>query len=355
MSTVCPYLKTGQDFSQSPLLHPSHQHRCMEQGRALFISPRVQVELCLTARHSRCPYFKSPEQPVPASPQPPSLPTPRPDSTQRSAPLLALILLVALIPLSLLLLAAAQIGPAFQPAPQTGLSQAIGTASATPHAAGPLHLPALFVTTTPSSTPTPMPTLTLTQPPTATPTPTETATPLPTSTPTATATPVRPPASAPPDRIQIPSIKLDALVVVVERKLITVHGEAVLTWQVADYAVSFHKGSAFPGHVGNTVLTGHNNIKGEVFRYLADVQVGDEVWLYVNERGYLYIVEEKMILPDLDVTLEQRVANARWIEPFPDERVTLISCWPYTGNSHRVIVIAKPPVQPPIELSSRSF
>jgi sortase (surface protein transpeptidase) len=30
--------------------------------------------------------------------------------------------------------------------------------------------------------------------------------------------------------------------------------------------------SAFPGQPGNTVLAGHNNVKGEVFRYLVDVQ-----------------------------------------------------------------------------------
>jgi sortase A len=42
------------------------------------------------------------------------------------------------------------------------------------------------------------------------------------------------------------------------------------------------------------------------------------------------------------VSEEKRLENARWIGPFPDERLTLVTCWPYTNNTHRVIVIAKP-------------
>jgi sortase (surface protein transpeptidase) len=34
--------------------------------------------------------------------------------------------------------------------------------------------------------------------------------------------------------------------------------------------------------------------------------------------------------------------NARYMDNTADERVTLISCWPYTSNTYRLIVIAKP-------------
>ena len=40
--------------------------------------------------------------------------------------------------------------------------------------------------------------------------------------------------------------------------------------------------------------------------------------------------------------LDVRQANARWILPTTDERVTLITCWPYESNSHRLVVIALP-------------
>ncbi len=40
--------------------------------------------------------------------------------------------------------------------------------------------------------------------------------------------------------------------------------------------------------------------------------------------------------------LEVRLKNAQWMQPTPDERLTLISCWPYWTNTHRVIIVARP-------------
>jgi len=57
---------------------------------------------------------------------------------------------------------------------------------------------------------------------------------------------------------------------------------------------------------------------------------------------YRYAVEEKLILPDKYVSAEQKRKNGKWIHSFPNERLTLVTCWPYTNNTHRVIVIAKP-------------
>ncbi len=116
----------------------------------------------------------------------------------------------------------------------------------------------------------------------------------------------------------------------------------VSIWQVADYAAGFHKGSAYPGNVGNTVLSGHHNIKGEVFRYVVDLEPGDEVDLYVADVIYRYVVESKLIIPEKGLPLERRRENAKWIGPTDDERLTLVTCWPYTSNTHRVIVVAKP-------------
>ncbi|MDQ7030011.1 MAG: sortase [Ardenticatenia bacterium] len=176
--------------------------------------------------------------------------------------------------------------------------------------------------------------------PTPTPLPTFTPRPDPTATPSAGGPP---PADRPPDRIVIPSIGVDAPVEVMG--WITkrdANGNPYSEWLVPDYAAGWHKNSALPGHVGNTVLSGHNNIKGEVFRYLADVKPGDEVVLYVGETAYRYIVTEKYIVREKGVPYEQRLRNARFMAPTDDERVTLISCWPYETNTHRVIVIARP-------------
>lgn len=202
--------------------------------------------------------------------------------------------------------------------------------------------------TTPPPSPMPSATLaTLTPTPassplaTATPTSSPMAIRTPTSSPTATSVPW-PAADTPPDRIVAPAIGLDAAVVQIGWHLAERNGQMVSEWDVADQAAGFHKGSAYPGQVGNTVLSGHHNIRGEVFRHLIELQAGDLVSLHVGNQEYRYTVQEVLLLPEKNVSPDQRRENARWIGYFPEERLTLVTCWPYTGNTHRVIVIACP-------------
>jgi sortase A len=140
----------------------------------------------------------------------------------------------------------------------------------------------------------------------------------------------------------IPSLGIDTPVVPVTWKLVNEGGQTYSVWQVADYAAGWHITSALPGQPGNTVISGHHNIKGEVFRYLADIGEGAEIDVYVGSTVYRYYVEQKMIVKEKGEPLEVRQQNARWIGPTDDVRLTLITCWPYTNNTHRVIVVAKP-------------
>jgi sortase A len=160
-------------------------------------------------------------------------------------------------------------------------------------------------------------------------------------TPTPSPTPI-PPAVDPPTRIVAPAIKLDAKVVPVGWKTVVQDGKAVSVWEVAEYAAGWHKNSSLPGGGENIVISGHHNIKGEVFRYLVDLNPGDTITLYADNRPYTYTVEARFVVLDKGVSEEKRLENARWIGPFPDERLTLVTCWPYTNNTHRVIVVAKP-------------
>jgi sortase A len=54
------------------------------------------------------------------------------------------------------------------------------------------------------------------------------------------------------------------------------------------------------------------------------------------------MVTDNFIVQEKGVPYEQRLNNAKWIGPFPEERVTLMSCWPYTGDTHHIFIIAKP-------------
>ena len=115
-------------------------------------------------------------------------------------------------------------------------------------------------------------------------------------------------------------------------------------WEDPGTAVGWLERSALPGEGTNVVLAGHHNIRGEVFRYLVDVAPGDEVYLAAGETTYRYLVRERFIVPEKHVSEEQRAQNALWIAPTIDERLTLVTCWPYRDNSHRLIVIAAPPL-----------
>jgi sortase A len=151
-----------------------------------------------------------------------------------------------------------------------------------------------------------------------------------------------------PTRIVIPAIHLDAPIERVGWSLV----QGVSMWDIPDhFAAGWLKTSAPLGQPGNTVLDGHHNIAGEVFRYLVNLNPGDLIEVYSNSELFSYTVVAKQILRDRDQPIEIRRQNATWIEPTLDERLTLVTCWPYTNNTHRLIIVAKPINSNPISSS----
>ena len=219
---------------------------------------------------------------------------------------------------------------------------------------GPAGVPPEILPETPleaDATPTEVPDVEASSEPTATPTntpapPTNTPTPLAELPPTNTPIPAPPPPptgdGGPPSRLVIKSVGIDTPVIPVSWSVVEQNGREFSIWDVADYAGGWHDTSALPGQPGNTVLSGHHNIKGEVFRYLVDVQEGDEVDVYVGDDVYRYFVQQKLILKEKGEPVDVRRQNAQWIAPTDDTRLTLVTCWPYTNNTHRVVVVAKP-------------
>ncbi len=150
------------------------------------------------------------------------------------------------------------------------------------------------------------------------------------------------PAGAPPERLVIDRLGLDAPVEPVGMVASAV-APGVVEWDVPDHrAAGWLNTSAALGAAGNIVLDGHHNVKGEVFRDLWTLQAGDEIRLYGDGEIRSFRVEEVLILPEKDQPLEVRLANARYIQPTSDERLTLITCWPYDNNTHRTVVVAQP-------------
>ena len=146
-----------------------------------------------------------------------------------------------------------------------------------------------------------------------------------------------------PQRLVIPVIGLDAPVSTIGLSPVEIDGETFYQWQVPqDYRAGWHNTSARLGQLGNTVLNGHHNIAGEVFRDLIELEEGNEVIIYDGDQEYTYQVSQIELLPERGQPAEVRQENARWILPTDDERITLVTCWPYEDNSHRLVVVAKP-------------
>ena len=136
-------------------------------------------------------------------------------------------------------------------------------------------------------------------------------------------------------RIASPDVKLDAEVY----EVYAIKG----AWEVAEWAAGHHFNTPNPGEGGNIVLNGHNNWKGEVFRYLEFAEVGDliQVWT-LDGKEHRYRVSETLKFKEAGVPYEQRVKNGEVMLPTDHERLTLITCWPYTTYTHRLVIVALP-------------
>jgi LPXTG-site transpeptidase (sortase) family protein len=146
-----------------------------------------------------------------------------------------------------------------------------------------------------------------------------------------------------PQRIVIPAIDLDAPILQAEYEIYFADGrEFILSLAPNEYAGGWHPDSAGLGEGGNTVINGHHNVYGEVFRDLEDLAEGAIIILYSNGEPYHYTLEQRILLQERYKSLETRLQNASWIKPTADERLTLVTCWPYEDNSYRLILIAKP-------------
>jgi sortase A len=149
--------------------------------------------------------------------------------------------------------------------------------------------------------------------------------------------------TAPPTRIVIPSLSVDAPVVQVSWYKAEIDGQIQAAWEVPDaYAAGWHETSSPLGVPGNTVLNGHNTTNGEVFRDLYKLKPGDDIVLYSEEISHTYAVSRTLILPEVGQPLEVRLENARYVMPTDDERLTLVTCHPYGSLRNRLIVIAQP-------------
>lgn len=123
-----------------------------------------------------------------------------------------------------------------------------------------------------------------------------------------------------PTRIVIPAIGVDAPIV------------PGTDWEALKKGVGHHPGTANPGERGNMVLAAHNDIYGEIFRDLEKLRPGDEIWVYAGSQAYRYVVVQKQVVLPTQVEV---------MAPTRDPVVTLITCYPYLIDTHRLVVVGE--------------
>lgn len=129
--------------------------------------------------------------------------------------------------------------------------------------------------------------------------------------------PIPTPGPEQPRRLVIPAINVDHPIV---------PGD---DWEQMKKGIGHHTGSANPGEAGNVVLTAHNDIYGEIFRNLDELKVGDEVTIYTSSRRHVYTIQSRRIVEPTEVAV---MASTR------GRTITLISCYPYLIDTHRIVV-----------------
>jgi len=120
--------------------------------------------------------------------------------------------------------------------------------------------------------------------------------------------------------ITIPALDLDASIV------------QGVDWTALQQGVGQLPNGVNPGDVeGNVVLAAHNDIYGELFRHLDQLEVGDPFQIRTASQVYNYVITDTLIVQPNDVyVMENRGAST----------ATLISCYPYQVNSQRIVIYA---------------
>lgn len=120
--------------------------------------------------------------------------------------------------------------------------------------------------------------------------------------------------------IQIPAIGVNHPIV-----------EGAYDWEQLKRGVAHHIESAQPGQTGNMVLAAHNDIYGAIFKDLDQLSPGDEIIVSTNQTTYTYVISKIDIVEPTDVSV---------LEATDYSSTTLISCYPYRINTHRIVVFA---------------
>lgn len=103
--------------------------------------------------------------------------------------------------------------------------------------------------------------------------------------------------------------------------------------------VVHYPGTAQPGEDGNVFITGHSSYYlwspgayKDVFALLPNLEVGDKIILYYNQKQYDYIIQEKKTVAPTEVNVLQQGGK---------KQLTLMTCVPVGTNLNRLILVGE--------------
>lgn len=101
--------------------------------------------------------------------------------------------------------------------------------------------------------------------------------------------------------------------------------------------VAHYKGTALPDKGENIFIFGHSSSDvipgelGKIFAKINDLEKGDEIKVYFQDKEFLYSVSEKDIVKATDTSVLDKTG---------EEILTLMTCWPIGTKDKRLIIRA---------------
>jgi sortase A len=109
--------------------------------------------------------------------------------------------------------------------------------------------------------------------------------------------------------------------------------------------VAHAKGTAYPGHAGNTFIFAHSSVDwyianryNSVFYLLHKLEKGDKIEMYYKKKKYVYEVTVKKYVDASDVSY---LNSQNSLNSLNTSILTLMTCWPPGTTYKRLIVQAK--------------
>lgn len=129
-----------------------------------------------------------------------------------------------------------------------------------------------------------------------------------------------PPSDETPLVLRIPKINVDHTIV------------RGVDWEALKLGIGLVENGAVPSQPNaNVVLAAHNDIYGELFRYLDQLEPGDKFQIQTKDNLYTYTITGWDIYEPTDVHV---------MNPRDKAGATLISCYPYQVSNKRIVVFA---------------